>query len=147
MPAKPACFAHLPKMVADLMLTGILWGGKAAHSFAWWSIANNRQMRHPGRRLRIPPRAAWIYRACLPSSATRASQRSRCCGVLLRTGPGRLLPGVVRKARGASALALVKPQRAAWLQALGRKIAPPPSGGGAACGGCDSCGPTPPKQH
>ena len=56
-------------------------------------------------------------------------------------------PGTVRKARGAIALGLVKPQRAAWLQALGRKIAPPATGGGGACGGCDSCGPTPPKQH
>lgn len=56
-------------------------------------------------------------------------------------------PGVVRKARGAIALALVKPQRAAWLQALGRRIAPPASGGGGACGGCDSCGPSTPKQH
>ncbi|MHC9014102.1 DUF6587 family protein [Stenotrophomonas bentonitica] len=56
-------------------------------------------------------------------------------------------PGTVRKARGAIALGLVKPQRAAWLQALGRKIAPPATGGAGACGGCDSCGPTPPKQH
>lgn len=56
-------------------------------------------------------------------------------------------PGTVRKARGAIALGLVKPQRAAWLQALGRKIAPPATGGGGACGGCDSCGPSPPKQH
>ncbi|MCW6026560.1 hypothetical protein K4043_00880 [Stenotrophomonas sp. SRS1] len=56
-------------------------------------------------------------------------------------------PGTVRKARGAIALGLVKPQRAAWLQALGRRIAPPATGGGGACGGCDSCGPTPPKQH
>jgi len=56
-------------------------------------------------------------------------------------------PGTVRKARGAIALGLVKPQRAAWLQALGRKIAPPASGGGGACGGCDSCGPSTPKQH
>ncbi|AHY59163.1 DUF6587 family protein [Stenotrophomonas rhizophila] len=56
-------------------------------------------------------------------------------------------PGTVRKARGAIALGLVKPQRAAWVQALGRKIAPPASGGGGACGGCDSCGPSTPKQH
>lgn len=56
-------------------------------------------------------------------------------------------PGTVRKVRGEIALGLVKPQRAAWLQALGRKIAPPVTGGGGACGGCDSCGPTPPKQH
>lgn len=54
-------------------------------------------------------------------------------------------PGSVRKARGAIALALLKPQRAAWVQALGRKIAPPASGSGGACGGCDSCGPNKPR--
>ena len=36
-------------------------------------------------------------------------------------------PGTVRKARGAIAL--------------------PASGSGGACGGCDSCGPSTPKQH
>lgn len=51
-------------------------------------------------------------------------------------------PGTARRLRGAVALALLKPGRAAWLQALGRKIAPPSSGGGGACGGCDSCGPS-----
>lgn len=56
-------------------------------------------------------------------------------------------PGTVRKVRGAIALGLIKPQRASWLQVLGRRIAPPATGGGGACGGCDSCGPTPPKQH
>ncbi|WP_102945543.1 MULTISPECIES: DUF6587 family protein [unclassified Stenotrophomonas] len=56
------------------------------------------------------------------------------------------MPGTVRRVRGAIALGLVKPDRSAWLQALGRRIAPPATGGGA-CGGCDSCGPTPPKQH
>ncbi|WMJ69040.1 DUF6587 family protein [Stenotrophomonas sp. 24(2023)] len=56
-------------------------------------------------------------------------------------------PGTVRKARGALALRLVRPSRAAWLQRLGRRIAPPVAGGGGACGGCDSCGPSPPKQH
>jgi hypothetical protein len=56
-------------------------------------------------------------------------------------------PGVVRGVRGAIALALVKPQRAAWLQAVGRKIAPPATGSAGACGGCDSCGPSTPKQH
>ncbi|MFI8716532.1 DUF6587 family protein [Stenotrophomonas sp. NPDC077464] len=54
-------------------------------------------------------------------------------------------PGTVRRARGAIALGLVKPRRARWLQALGRRIAPPASGGGGACGGCDSCGPTKPR--
>lgn len=56
-------------------------------------------------------------------------------------------PGSVRRMRGALALALLKPGRAGWLQALGRRIAPPVSSGGGACGGCDSCGPTPPKQY
>lgn len=51
-------------------------------------------------------------------------------------------PGAARRLRGSVALALLKPGRPAWLQALGRKIAPPASGGGGACGGCDSCGPT-----
>lgn len=50
-------------------------------------------------------------------------------------------PGTARKLRGTLALALLKPGRAAWMQALGRKLAPPASGGGA-CGGCDSCGPS-----
>jgi len=54
-------------------------------------------------------------------------------------------PGTARRLRGAVAVALVRPHRAAWLQALGRRIAPPASGGSAGCGGCDSCGPTPPK--
>ena len=56
-------------------------------------------------------------------------------------------PGTLRKLRGALSLALLKPRRAAWMQALGRKIAPPASGGSGACGGCDGCGPPPPKQH
>jgi hypothetical protein len=57
------------------------------------------------------------------------------------------MPGTVRRVRGAIALGLVKPERAGWMQALGRRIAPPASGGSGACGGCDSCGPTPPKRH
>ncbi|MCI2263616.1 DUF6587 family protein [Xanthomonas indica] len=56
-------------------------------------------------------------------------------------------PGTARKLRGALALRLLKPGRAAWLQALGRRIAPPASAGAGACGGCDSCGPTPPRRH
>jgi len=51
-------------------------------------------------------------------------------------------PGTTRRLRSMLALALLKPGRAAWMQGLGRKIAPPASGGGGACGGCDSCGPT-----
>ncbi|KLD72891.1 hypothetical protein Y886_40920, partial [Xanthomonas hyacinthi DSM 19077] len=52
-------------------------------------------------------------------------------------------PGTARKLRGAVALRLLKPGRASWLQALGRRIAPAATGAGGACGGCDSCGPTP----
>ncbi|AKK67410.1 DUF6587 family protein [Xanthomonas translucens] len=56
-------------------------------------------------------------------------------------------PGTARTLRSAIALRLLKPGRATWLQALGRKIAPAASAGGGACGGCDSCGPTPPQRH
>ncbi len=56
-------------------------------------------------------------------------------------------PGAVRRMRGALALWLVKPQRSPRLQALGRRVAPPASGGEGACGGCNSCGPNTPKQH
>lgn len=55
-------------------------------------------------------------------------------------------PGTVRKVRGVIALRLLRPGRAGWLQAMGRRIAPPAAGGGGACGGCDSCGPTAPKR-
>lgn len=58
------------------------------------------------------------------------------------------LPGVERAVRGRLALLLVRPGRAAWLQRLGRAIAPPAAGSGGACGGCDSCGPgKSPRQH
>jgi hypothetical protein len=56
-------------------------------------------------------------------------------------------PGFVRRVRGALALWLVKPQRSERLQAWGRKLAPAPSSGAGACGGCDTCGPKAPKQH
>lgn len=56
-------------------------------------------------------------------------------------------PGTVRRLRGTVALVLLKPARPPWMQAWGRKIAPPAVGGGGACGGCDSCGPNRPKQH
>ncbi|MCG8276671.1 DUF6587 family protein [Stenotrophomonas sp. NLF4-10] len=56
-------------------------------------------------------------------------------------------PGVVRRLRGRLALWLLKPQRSPRLQALGQRLAPPASGGDSACGGCDGCGPSPPKQH
>ena len=56
-------------------------------------------------------------------------------------------PGVVRGVRGGVALRLARPQRAPWLQALGRRIAPPAGASASTCGGCDSCGPAPPKAH
>lgn len=56
-------------------------------------------------------------------------------------------PGAARRLRGGLALWLLRPQRGVRLQALGRKIAPPANAAGGACGGCDSCGPTTPKQH
>ena len=55
-------------------------------------------------------------------------------------------PGVLRRVRSALALRLLKPQRSARMQALGRWLAPPASAGDSACGGCDGCGPRPPKR-
>ncbi|MFC6839254.1 DUF6587 family protein [Xanthomonas theicola] len=59
------------------------------------------------------------------------------------------LPGTARKLRGAVALRLLKPGRASWLQAVGRKIAPAATAGAGAgaCGGCDSCASAPPRRH
>lgn len=57
-------------------------------------------------------------------------------------------PGLERRLRGALALWLVREGRSPALQRLGRAIAPPAAGGGGgACGGCDSCGPSTPRQH
>ncbi|MGV8959018.1 MAG: DUF6587 family protein [Stenotrophomonas sp.] len=56
-------------------------------------------------------------------------------------------PGTAHRLRGTLALWLLKPERAGWLQACGRRIAPPASGGGSACGGCNGCGPSGPKAH
>ncbi|MCC4589098.1 hypothetical protein LL962_18670 [Xanthomonas sp. NCPPB 1067] len=56
-------------------------------------------------------------------------------------------PGTVRRLRGALALVLLREGRPAWMRALGRRVAPPASQGGASCGGCDNCGPTPPRKH
>jgi hypothetical protein len=56
-------------------------------------------------------------------------------------------PGTARKLRGAIAVRLLKPGRASWLQAMGRRIAPAATAGAGACGGCDSCGPAPPRRH
>ena len=51
------------------------------------------------------------------------------------------MPGTLRKTRLALAAPLVRDGRPAWMRALARKIAPPSSGGGSPCGGCDGCGP------
>jgi hypothetical protein len=51
----------------------------------------------------------------------------------------RQFPAAVRRARIALAVPLVREGRAAWLQRLGRWIAPPSAGGGAGCGGCNGC--------
>lgn len=52
-------------------------------------------------------------------------------------------PGTVRKARVALALPLLREGKPAWLQKLGRRIAPATgANGGGSCGGCDGCGPT-----
>ncbi|MFC7521850.1 DUF6587 family protein [Xanthomonas populi] len=56
-------------------------------------------------------------------------------------------PGVLRRLRGALALGLLRDGRPAWMQSLGRRVAPPATQSAAACGGCDSCGPTPPRSH
>ncbi|MEA5125032.1 DUF6587 family protein [Xanthomonas floridensis] len=56
-------------------------------------------------------------------------------------------PGILRRLRGSLALALLRAGRPAWMHGLGRRIAPPATQGGASCGGCDSCGPTPSRKH
>ena len=56
-------------------------------------------------------------------------------------------PGLERRLRARLALWLVREGRAPALQRLGRAIAPPAAGQGGACGGCDSCGPSTPRQH
>ncbi|KRG40670.1 hypothetical protein ARC20_12660 [Stenotrophomonas panacihumi] len=54
-------------------------------------------------------------------------------------------PNSWRRTRTALALALLR-QSSPLAQRLGRRMAPPASGNAGACGGCDSCGPTPPKR-
>ena len=54
------------------------------------------------------------------------------------------LPGTVRRLRIAIAAPLVRDGRPAWMRAFARWMAPASiSGGAAACGGCDNCGPEP----
>ncbi len=56
-------------------------------------------------------------------------------------------PGTLRRLRGSLALALVRPSRPAWLQALGRRLAPSPAADGGGCSGCDNCGPDASRKH
>lgn len=50
-------------------------------------------------------------------------------------------PGLARRLRMALALPLVREGRPAWLRRLGKRIAPVPTSGADACGGCNSCDP------
>ena len=60
----------------------------------------------------------------------------------------RQFPNAVRRLRIAMAVPLVREGRAAWMRKLGRRIAPPSSiASDAACGGCNSCGPSTPRRH
>jgi hypothetical protein len=59
----------------------------------------------------------------------------------------RQFPDAVRRMRVAMAVPLVREGRAAWVQKLGRRIAPPSVSSDGACGGCNSCGPSTPKRH
>ncbi|MFC3552238.1 DUF6587 family protein [Lysobacter cavernae] len=59
----------------------------------------------------------------------------------------RQFPGLVRRLRIAIALPMVREGRPPWLRRLGLRIAPPSRVIDAACGGCNSCGPSSPRQH
>ena len=50
-------------------------------------------------------------------------------------------PNATRRARGTLALWLLREGHAPWMQALGRRIAPPARIAGGGCGGCNSCDP------
>jgi len=52
----------------------------------------------------------------------------------------KLAPSTARRLRGRLALWLLRPQRGAFLRALGRKLVPPAVSAGA-CGSCGQCGP------
>jgi len=52
----------------------------------------------------------------------------------------KVAPRTARALRGKFVLWLLRPQRGAFLQALGRKLVPPASATGA-CGSCGQCGP------
>ena len=48
-------------------------------------------------------------------------------------------PKATRDLRIALALPLLRERMPGWMNALGRRLAPAPRGGGSSCGGCDSC--------
>ena len=48
-------------------------------------------------------------------------------------------PAATRKLRIAIALPLLREGMPGWTKSLGRRLAPASRGGGAGCGGCDSC--------
>jgi len=50
-------------------------------------------------------------------------------------------PNATRRMRGWLALWLMREGHAPWMQAFGRRIAPPARISGDACGGCNSCDP------
>lgn len=56
-------------------------------------------------------------------------------------------PSVLRRLRVALALGLLHTRRPAWMQALGRRVVPPATYNASVCGGCDSCGPQPPRRR
>ena len=51
----------------------------------------------------------------------------------------RQFPAGVRRLRIACALPLVRAGRAAWMQRLGRRMAPVSVPGGKSCGSCNGC--------
>ena len=48
-------------------------------------------------------------------------------------------PNATRRLRIAIALPLLREPTPAWMNSLGRVIAPAPKAGGPNCGGCDNC--------
>jgi hypothetical protein len=56
-------------------------------------------------------------------------------------------PNAVRRLRIAIAIPLVREERSAWLQKVGRWVAPPSALNDRSCGGCNNCGPSTPRRH
>ena len=48
-------------------------------------------------------------------------------------------PAATRRLRVACALPLLREGRPAWLQAIGRRVAPRATSAATACGGCNTC--------